>query len=154
MRTLILALALAGCAAGGARDLSAPITSQVAFDPVAFAGRWHVVEGIAGTDCGTFDYAGAGATLSVTGYCAGGLRQGTAQLTGPGRLTQVLGGVTQELWVLWVDADYRTAVIGTPSGRVGLVLNRQAEIPADRLRAAHEVMDWNGYDVASLRSVR
>jgi apolipoprotein D and lipocalin family protein len=154
LRGLIAVLALAGCVAAGSRDASVPITSIVSFDPALFVGRWHVVEAIKGTDCAAYDYAPSGGGLAVTGYCAGGVRQGEAHLAGPGRLTQTLGGRPEELWVLWVDADYRTAVIGTPSGRVGMVLNRVPDIPPDRLRAAHEVMDWNGYDVADLRTVR
>ncbi len=152
MRRLILCLLLAACAPGE-RDTAARMTSIVSFDPAQFAGRWYVVEGVPGTDCAAYDYAGGG-PLAVTGYCSGGERTGEARLTGPGRLTQTLGGRSEELWVLWVDADYRTAVIGTPTGKVGMILNRVPEMPADRLRAAREVMDWNGYDVAALRAVR
>lgn len=154
MRSLILPLVLAGCAAAGSRDAATPMNSIVAFDPAQFAGRWHVVEAIPGTACGAFDYSPSGDGLAVTGYCSGGVQRGTARLTGPGRLTQTLGGDSEELWVLWVDADYRTAVIGTPSGRVGLVMNRTPAIPPDRLKAARDVMDWNGYDVARLEAVR
>ena len=150
MRRLILCLMLAGCATSGP-DEDARMTSMVAFDPVSFAGRWHVVEGVAGTDCASYDFSAQGA---VSAACAGGLQQGTARLSGPGRMTVVLGGRREEYRVMWVDADYRTAVIGTPSRRLGVILNRQPSIPADRLRAAREVMDWNGYDVAALRDAQ
>ena len=52
--------------------------------------------------------------------------------------------------MLWADADYRTLVIGTPNGRLGFILNRGA-ISADRLVAAWEILDWNGYDLRQLR---
>ncbi len=53
--------------------------------------------------------------------------------------------------MLWVDEGYRTAVIGTPDGSFGFVLNRDAAIPADRMEAARRVLDFNGYDLAQLQ---
>lgn len=53
-------------------------------------------------------------------------------------------------WVLWVDADFRTMVIGTPSGAFGFVLNRQAQIPTDRATATRDILRFNGYDTARL----
>jgi apolipoprotein D and lipocalin family protein len=53
--------------------------------------------------------------------------------------------------VLWVDEGYRTAVVGAPNGRVGWILNRDPDIPEDRLIAAREVLDFNGYDVSQLQ---
>jgi apolipoprotein D and lipocalin family protein len=58
-----------------------------------------------------------------------------------------------EWWVLWVDADYRTLVVGTPSGSFGIILNRTADLPPDRLAAARDVLAWNGYDLTRLRPV-
>jgi apolipoprotein D and lipocalin family protein len=74
---------------------------------------------------------------------------GPLQPTGPGRF--VIAG--QEWWVLWADGDYRTLVIGTPSGRFGFVLNRAGGISADRMRAAREILEWNGYDLAQFRAL-
>ena len=51
----------------------------------------------------------------------------------------------EEGWVLWADADYRTLVIGTPSGRFGFVLNREAVLPPDRLLAVQDILRFNGY---------
>lgn len=51
---------------------------------------------------------------------------------------------------LGVDHGYRTLAIGTPSGRFGFVLDR-GPIPADRLDAAREIFDFNGYATAALR---
>jgi apolipoprotein D and lipocalin family protein len=51
--------------------------------------------------------------------------------------------------VLWADADYRTLVIGTPDGSFGFILNRGG-FPADRLKAAREILAWNGYDLTQL----
>ena len=49
-------------------------------------------------------------------------------------------------WVLWVDGDYRTMVIGTPDGSFGFVLNREASLPADRLQAVRDIARFNGYN--------
>lgn len=73
---------------------------------------------------------------------------GTAPLIGPGRL-RVQG---EDWWVIWVDVGYRTLAIGTPSGRFGIILDRGA-IPADRLNAAREIFDFNGYRTEALMAL-
>lgn len=70
---------------------------------------------------------------------------GLAPLVGPGRL-RVKG---EDWWVIWVDGGYRTLAVGTPSGRFGIVLDRSA-IPEDRLNAAREIFDFNGYRTEAL----
>ncbi len=147
------------------RDASAPISSQADFDPVRYAGLWYEIarfpvpfqEGCAAV---TAEYGLLpDGRLSVRNACHEGapdgpLREiaGTAELVGPGRLGVRLEGVpvAGPYWVLWVDADYRTAVVGVPSGRAGWILNRDPVISQDRLRAALEVLDFNGYDVTKL----
>lgn len=70
---------------------------------------------------------------------------GVAPLVGPGRL-RVKG---EDWWVIWVDVGYRTLAIGTPSGRFGIILDR-GQIPVDRLNAAREIFDFNGYRTEAL----
>ena len=41
-----------------------------------------------------------------------------------------LDGLDEPLWVLWADADMRTLVIGTPSGRLGFILISQSRMRA------------------------
>jgi apolipoprotein D and lipocalin family protein len=36
--------------------------------------------------------------------------------------------------------------VGVPSGRAGWILHRDPAMPAERLRVAREVLDFNGYD--------
>ena len=55
--------------------------------------------------------------------------------------------------MLWADADYRIAVIGTPDGRFGRILARRADPPSDLVAAAREVLEFNGYDLAGLRMI-
>ena len=53
--------------------------------------------------------------------------------------------------MLWVDEGYRTAVVGSPSGGSGFILNREPDIPADRLTAARQVLAFNGYELDDLK---
>jgi apolipoprotein D and lipocalin family protein len=73
---------------------------------------------------------------------------GPLAAAGPGRFA---AAGQQEWWVIWVDTDYRTLAIGTPNGTFGFVLNRGGAVPPDRLRAAREIFDFNGYDVTRLQ---
>lgn len=150
MRRLILAglLALAGCDAGrtGYRDAGAEMTSLVSFDPARFAGSWTEVAAF-GRPAGArwrVEEADGGRFAVTTS------RDGTGQgaSVGPGRLQ--LSQFDAPLWVLWADADMRTVVIGTPDGRFAMVLDRAATSAPDRLRAARDVLAWNGYDLSAL----
>ncbi|NNE88159.1 MAG: lipocalin family protein [Silicimonas sp.] len=148
------------------RDASVQMTSMAVFDPVKYAGLWYEVarfpapfqKGCTNTEV---EYAViAPGTLSVRNSCMknGKLKviEGRATVVGPGRLKVRLGGVpfAGDYWVLWVDEGYRTAVVGAPSGRVGWILNRDPEIPADRLNAARQVLDFNGYRLSDLIMTR
>jgi apolipoprotein D and lipocalin family protein len=157
----VVALVLAACAAkppisGAFRAADAPIWSAAAFQPAQIAGHWRQVAGFqaAGAGCAGEDieFQPVGSGLQVRGnLCLNGAVRnvsGLAETIGPGRL-QIKG--QEDWWILWVDSGYRTLVIGTPSGRFGFILDRGA-IPADRLTAAREVLDFNGYATGALRS--
>lgn len=153
-----LAFALAGCGAPANRDTGVPISSIAAFDATRFAGRWYEVARF--PEPGAPGCAAAAATVDYQPRPDGGLdvarscpaTTGVARPAGPGRLAVSLGGAPAEpYWVLWVDEGYRTAVIGQPSGRAGWILDRAPAIPADRLAAAREILDWNGYDLRRLQ---
>ena len=154
MRALALLAALAACGAEGYRDTGAPISSAALFDPARFAGTWYEVARYPEPDgcSATATFAPlADGRLAVTDGCT----RGVAEVVGPGRLSVRLDGAAEAtpVWVLWVDEGYRTAVLGDPSGRAGRILNRDPQIPADRLAAAREVLDFNGYDLAQLVTV-
>lgn len=55
-----------------------------------------------------------------------------------------------ELWVIWMDEGVRTAIIVTPDGRAAFILDRAAQGGADRMQAAREILDFNGYDISAL----
>jgi apolipoprotein D and lipocalin family protein len=156
-RLTLAALVLAGCAAAPAggplfRDPAAPIWSAAAFDPARLPGTWRAVAAF-GAGCGAGGVAIA-ADLSLRGrLCLGGRDTAVAGRLapiGPGRLALPATG---DWWVVWVDEGYRTLAVGTPSGRWGFVLDR-ADAAPDRLAAAAEILDFNGYDTARLVGLR
>lgn len=163
-RLILLAAILSACsprpdAREGYRS-AGQITSIVFFDAQRFAGHWYEVAAFRPASAGACrggqsDYrprADGGLEVTEVSCTSGdpGTRRGTAVLTGPGRLTLSFGRATETYWMLWVDEGYRTAVVGMPSGRRGFILNRDASIPADRMQAAREILEWNGYDLARL----
>jgi apolipoprotein D and lipocalin family protein len=162
LTALTAAFALAACAAPpaatGYRTGDGQIASAALFDPARFADVWHVVAAY-GPDAGcgplaeTWTPTGPGA-FRVTGTACGpaGSRAfaGDARVTGPGRVTRDGLRGREELWVLWVDQDYRIAAIGTPDGSFGRIIARSPEARPDLYEAAREVMDFNGYDTGRL----
>jgi len=77
--------------------------------------------------------------------------------TGPGRWTPrdpELAGFDDEIWVMWMDFDTRTATLGTPSGEFGWIMDKNTTGGRDRITAARDIMDWFGYDVQRLEEVR
>ena len=158
---LALALVLSACVGGGQkvsvfRKAEVPIWSAAAFVPDRIAGSWRQVAGFAerpgGCQAGGLEILPTAGGLALRGQlCLDGRLQAVnalARPAGPGRLA-VAG--QEDWWVLWVDSGYRTLAIGTPSGRFGFVLDRGA-IPPDRLTAAREVFDFNGYVPGALRA--
>ncbi len=135
------------------RAADAPIWSAAAFQASQAAGTWRQVAAFQpeGSSCGAggveITPEAGGLRLDGSLCLAGTLRNvsGLATPSGPGRLS-VAG---EEWWILWVDTGYRTMAIGTPSGRFGFILDRGA-IPGDRLTAAREIFDFNGYRTAAL----
>ena len=148
------------------RDDSVTIASAAAFDPTRYVGRWYEVYRYPNpfqSDCpgaiAEYALSDTPGVLTVTNLCLDANGEvtdtitGTATDEGLGRLSVRLQGVpvAAPYWVLWVDEGYRTAVVGAPNGRVGWILNRDPDIPPDRLAAAREVLDFNGYDLAPLQ---
>lgn len=172
MRPLLGSIALFALASCSVVDAVAPsyrnqdvtIASAAAFDASRYLGRWYEVARFPNpfqSNCpgAIADYAAGDGEILVSNLCldaSGAVIDeitGTATDEGLGRLSVRLQGVpvAADYWVLWVDEGYRTAVVGAPNGRVGWVLNRDPDIPADRLAAAREVLDFNGYDVSQLQ---
>lgn len=122
--------------------------------PSRLIGRWQQEAGF-GASCATSQFEGAeftvqnGAVQVAYHLCINGrIQQGQGPLAGrQGRYD--LPQLPMPIWVLWIDADNRSMVLGTPNGRLGLILSKDA-IPRDRLQAAREILAWNGYDLAKM----
>ncbi len=162
MHRLIALVLLAGCAAtpasvAGYRNPGKQIYSNAVLDNDKLVGRWVQVAEFAPPGAPACTPGGAeiargtaGLTLAAN-LCLGGQKTGFSgplAVAGPGRFAPPKGEVW---WVLWADVGYRTLVIGTPSGRFGFILDKGGDLPGDRMRAAREVLEWNGYDLARLR---
>lgn len=156
---------LAACATGAAvppeqpgaasfRDRGVPIGSTVRGTPADIAGDWVISQAFPG-----LPFGGAGTRVAVAPAPDGsalwrfdgpGGPARTATVAGlPGRFAPRAEG-DLELWILWVDDDFRTAVVGTPDGSLGWIMDRPGQASPDRTAAAREVLDWSGYDLARL----
>ncbi len=162
-RLILLCLLLAACAATPPtprtvfRAASAPIYSAAAFDMSRLEGRWRQAAAFSATDTagcapGGAEFTKTAAGLQVVGrLCLSGQQvavNGPVTQTGPGRFNVPGMG---EWWVIWVDVGYRTLAIGTPDGAWGFVLDEGA-ISGDRLGAAKEIFDFNGYSTPFLKT--
>lgn len=160
MYRLVLLLLLAACVAapktvavGRYRAPDAPIYSNAVMDNAKLVGKWQQVAAFGGGACapGAVDISRGASGLQVNyRLCESGVQM---QGAGP-MIAQNIGrfdvpGQPGPWWVLWADADYRTLVIGTPNGRLGFILNR-GPFPSDRLTAARDILEWNGYNLQHL----
>ncbi|OYU39721.1 MAG: lipocalin [Pseudorhodobacter sp. PARRP1] len=160
MYRLIALLALAACAAapktvavGRYRAPDAPIYSNAVMAQNRLVGTWSQVAAFGGEGCkpgGAEITQGAGGLNIRYRLCESGVEMAGA---GP-MVSQTVGrftvpGQPGPWWILWADGDYRTLVVGSPNGRLGFILNRGA-FPPDRLKAARDVLEWNGYDLRKL----
>lgn len=154
MYRLILCLGLAACARPDAapqvfRGAQAPIYSSAVLDLGRIAGHWVQVAGFGDLPCGP-GYADIAGDQITWRLCLDAERSGSGPII-PGKLGRFAVEGMADWWVLWVDGDYRTLVVGTPSGAFGFVLNRDASLPADRARAVRDILTFNGYDPAAFK---
>lgn len=168
IRTL-LALALLGLGACGApapkvtelqgyRDRSALIGVTSRYDAARFDGLWYVRA--------QFDPAAPQLSFRLTpgamrlgapacdaaGVCSEVAQDLALRRTGRGQFSVTMpSGERRAFWVLWVDEGFRTAVLGNPDGTFGWIVDRSRTGGGDRIAAAREILDFNGYDVGQLR---
>ncbi len=160
--TLLLALLLAACVKAAPertaafRPADAPIWSAAAFDAARIEGGWQQVAAFSSGETPGCRPGGAEVRRGAAGLeiaarlCLDGREvraSGPLRMVGPGRMA--VPGMA-DWWVIWVDSGYRTLAVGTPDGSFGFVLDR-GRIGPDRMAAAGEVFDFNGYSRARLK---
>ena len=132
----------------GLRNPTVPLGGTTRFEMGRFAGDW-VTAACLGTCAETSRYRVA--TDGVYLREAGGTQ--VAYLTeGPGVLRE-MGGQAR-LVIMWVDDGFRTAAIGDADGTWAAVIDRRQNASRDRKRAAIEILDFYGWDVAKLKDGR
>lgn len=163
----IAVAALAGCAlappAPSYRDADARIGSTTRYAPDLFEGDWMVrgtypgdgtLHAISVGEAPTGGRAFEMVTRSCdsSGACDFQSEYWPAVAYGQGRyrLEDPSGTDDRDIWVLWVDEGFRTAALGTPGGTWAWVLDRQAAGGADRIKAAREILEFNGYDLGAM----
>ncbi|MGC1504347.1 MAG: lipocalin [Sulfitobacter sp.] len=146
---------LTGCASQppsevviGLRNPTVAFGATSRFDSARFAGEWQTVACL-GSCARSENYvvASDGVYLRRTGDV-----DTPFLISAPGVLRQMGGDGT--LVIMWVDEGFRTAAIGDADGRWAAILNRRRKPASDRIRAATEILDFNGWDVSKLRVVK
>lgn len=135
------------------RNPSANIGATTRFDPVRFAGDWHVVARFVETG-----ETAAHDVIAVT-YQRG--KDRIVIVASEGAQTYAYDGTAvlrpkqgEPLIAMWVDEGFRTAVLGTPSGRVGYILDRKPNPRKGRLKAATEILKFYGWDTGRLKRTK
>lgn len=168
---LVLLGALAACNRSepppvqtGFRNAEALIGATSRYDAARFGGDWQVRAAFPNdANLRAVTFAPQGPTLiehrqscDAAGICTDRRDLWALSEEGPARYTMraAVGGAERAFWVLWVDEGFRTAVVGSPEGGYGWILDRQATGGEDRITAAQEILDFNGYDLSTLQMRR
>jgi apolipoprotein D and lipocalin family protein len=175
MKRLAAAVALAALGACAApppnvtglqsyRDREALIGVTSRYDDAQFAGLWYVRAAV-GPEQGPLSFrmtTGAAPVMrlgahvcSASGVCGEVAEDLAARRLGQGRFSVTMpSGEARQIWVLWVDEGFRTAVLGNPDGTFGWIVDRSTRGGGDRIAAAREILDFNGYNVSQLRVLK
>ncbi len=135
------------------RNPSANIGATARFDPMRFAGDWHVVARFVETG-----ESAAHDVIAVT-YHQG--KDRIVVVASEGAQTYAYDGTAvlrpkqgEPLIIMWVDESFRTVVLGTTSGQDGYILDRKPNPRKDRLKAATEILKFYGWDTRRLKRTK
>lgn len=127
------------------RNPAVPLGGTTRFEMGRFSGDWVTVACLG--RCVAASHYRIGEDGTFVRRAAG--RQVAYRAAGPGVLRAV--GDDARLVIMWVDDGFRTAAIGDADGTWAAVIDRRKIASRDRKRAALEILDFNGWDVAKLR---
>jgi apolipoprotein D and lipocalin family protein len=135
------------------RNPSANIGATTRFDPVRFAGDWHVVSRFVETG-----ETAAHDVIAVT-YQRGKdhiviVASEGAQTYAYDRTAVLRPKQGEPLIAMCEDEGLRTAVLGTQSGRVGYILDRKPNPRKGCLKAATEILKFYGWDTGRLKRTK
>lgn len=144
---------------GAIRDPKVLMSATSRYDAARFAGHWVTRADYAG------DWRVAGFDFTAPTTAQAGAWREQAANGGPARVAQVTpdqsavftlnyGGVpsqSRQMVVLWVDEGFRTAVLSTRDGSYAFIADRKASGGADRVIAARQMLEHNGFDATQLR---
>lgn len=135
------------------RNPSANIGATTRFDPMRFAGDWHVVA--------RFVETGESAAHDVIAVSYHQGKDRIIVVASEGAQTYAYDGTAvlrpkqgEPLIIMWVDESFRTAVLGTTSGQDGYILDRKPNPRKDRLKAATEILKFYGWDTRRLKRTK
>lgn len=143
----LLSLAACGGPASGPRDTSVQMKAMVGIDPARLDGQWREVAGIGRTSQGAPWRIGTKPNAGLIVEGPDGVGEGSLSATG--KVT--LSTFPAPLYLIWIDADNRTVILGSTAGAPAIVLDRADRLPADRATAVRDILAWNGYDTDRLR---
>jgi apolipoprotein D and lipocalin family protein len=160
----IVFVALAACTVAnsnyGLRDASAPISSTTRLDSSRLTGDWYeILYGYVSSDGPRYVYSRipfiiervAPEKLNVSYPNATEVDDFEWNGGDLGRFDAVSQNRRRNVWVLWIDEDHQTVVLGNPQGSFAQILNRTPTLRADRLQAAKDILEFNGYDLSQLK---
>lgn len=133
---------------GPLRNPTAIIGGTLRFDAAKFAGNWITVSCIG--PCAPSERYQAATDGVYLRTVAG--RTEDYVVSAPGVLRR--RGSSERLVVMWVDTGFRTAAIGDADGRWAAIVDRGDTPGPDRIAAATEILDFNGWDTTRLRKVK
>jgi len=160
----LLALGLAGCSERY-RDTGVEMTTVPQVDLTRYAGRWYEIARFPvwfqeGCTAVTADYAlRDDGRVDVVNRCR---RDGEtdearaiARSASPSnarlkvRFSRIVP-IEGDYWVIHLDPEYRSAVVGVPSGSAGWILSRTPQMAPEDRAEAEAALRRNGYDLSRL----
>lgn len=144
--TLIVLILLAMVACTGPSQTAAPIASTTRFEASRFAGPWVMRHALGPDAPRALSFEADQEQVTALRYIDGtGQRLAFSPAENTPHRARFSDAAGQAYWVLWVDDDYRTALLGAPDRRFAWVIDRNPTGGADRIEAALRLARANGY---------
>lgn len=145
-RTLTALLLLALTACTGPSQTAAPIASTTRFEATRFAGPWVMRHALGANAPEALSFEADQDRITALRYIDGtGQTLAFAPAPNTPHRARFSDAEGRAYWVLWVDDDYRTALLGAPDRRFAWVIDRNATGGTDRIEAALRLAKANGY---------